>query len=335
MKNKYKITLLIIISIFISCGCWDRIEIEDRAFVLGIGLDKGDKSGEIALTYQIALPSAMYGENGGSGPQVINLTTTSSSVLKASQQLFMMLDKVIDLEHVRVLVISEELSKGGIKEYIDYFLREIDMRRRVEVLVSRKKASELLEVSPPTANSSSDFLADIITQNEKRSARISSKVDLLQITRDLRTGNDFMLAGVMIGDDKDLKMSGAAIFKGDELVANMPHEEVRMAKWLKNDISKGIILFEDIKEAGGHIVFSINEEKTEVKPKIKGNNVNFHTSIRVEGDIGEIENLEFNQTLTLDFLDKFERIIEEKIKSECMEIFYKAQNEYEAEIFDF
>lgn len=337
MKNKYrvKILFLMIFVIILQCGCWDKIELEHRAFVLGIGLDKGDKPGEIALTYQIALPAAMYGEEGGDGPKVLNLTTTSPSILQAAQQLFMRLDKVIDLEHARVLILGEELCKDGIGKYIDYFLREINMQRRVKVLTSKGKVSDIFEISPPTANSTSDFIADVLIQNEARTTRLSSEVDLLRLARDLRTKNDFVLARVMGGEDDDLMMTGAAVFKNDKMVGFLTPNEVRMVKWLKDDISKGTMIFDNIEEVGGYIVFNISGGKTNVFPKIQKNKIDFYVSIRVEGDIAEIENLDFKQTVTNEFINKIERIIEERIKSECQEIFHKAQNEYEAEIFDF
>ena len=247
----------------------------------------------------------------------------------------MRLDKVIDLEHTRVLILGEELCKDGIGKYIDYFLREIYMRRRVEVLTSKGKVSDIFEISPPSTNSTSDFIADVIIHNEARTTRISSEVDLLRLARDLRTKNDFVLARVMGGEDDDLMMTGAAVFKNDKMVGFLTPNEVRMVKWLKNDISKGTMIFDNIEEVGGYIVFDISEGNTKVLPRIQKNKVDFYVSIRVEGDIAEIENLDFKQTVTNEFINKIERIIEERIKDECQEIFYKAQNEFEAEIFDF
>ena len=41
VKATYKILLLLSI-MFLLSGCWDREELEDRAYVIGLGLDKSE-----------------------------------------------------------------------------------------------------------------------------------------------------------------------------------------------------------------------------------------------------------------------------------------------------
>lgn len=69
MRHKRGISIVCLLCLLMVCvaGCWDSVEIEDRAFVLGVALDKGSKPGELKMTYQIAVPRAMGGQGGASG----------------------------------------------------------------------------------------------------------------------------------------------------------------------------------------------------------------------------------------------------------------------------
>ena len=65
--------------------CWDRIEIEERGFVVGTALDAAE-DGQIKLTFQIVVPTQMKGSSGQKnegGSPFINLSSTADSVFKA------------------------------------------------------------------------------------------------------------------------------------------------------------------------------------------------------------------------------------------------------------
>lgn len=69
--------------ILLLAGCWDRVEINDLAIVVGIGLHKTDDD-LIELSMQMVNPSSMISGQGGSGGQQGNgqLTTVEKAVGK-------------------------------------------------------------------------------------------------------------------------------------------------------------------------------------------------------------------------------------------------------------
>lgn len=54
-KNLIKISMMIIIT-FSLTGCWDKTELDQKAYVIGIGLDAHEKEGKIKVTYLVANP---------------------------------------------------------------------------------------------------------------------------------------------------------------------------------------------------------------------------------------------------------------------------------------
>ena len=62
------IKLLIIIAATVSmAGCWDQKELEQKAYVIGIGLDKHELESKVKVTYMIANPEVGSQQSGGAG----------------------------------------------------------------------------------------------------------------------------------------------------------------------------------------------------------------------------------------------------------------------------
>jgi hypothetical protein len=54
------ISILVIACLLMVGGCWGRTEVDDLAFVMSIGLDKGEDN-TVYVTFQIAVPRAVAG----------------------------------------------------------------------------------------------------------------------------------------------------------------------------------------------------------------------------------------------------------------------------------
>jgi spore germination protein KC len=59
MKNRAILFAILICLITTSAGCWDQVELDKRAIIVAIGVDKAEKAGEITLTLQSIIPSRL------------------------------------------------------------------------------------------------------------------------------------------------------------------------------------------------------------------------------------------------------------------------------------
>ncbi|PQQ67926.1 hypothetical protein [Acetivibrio saccincola] len=118
--------IVVIMFSLLLTGCWGSSEIDTLAINVAIGLDKaGDKC---KVSSQIINPRAIaVGENANESPVILfekegvdideaMLKMTS----KSSRKLFNL--------HLRMLVISEEVARRGIKNVVEYFLRNNEYR---------------------------------------------------------------------------------------------------------------------------------------------------------------------------------------------------------------
>jgi len=314
-------------------GCWDVVELEDRAFVLGIALDKAEKEEDIVVTYQIALLSQMFGENPGGGEKVKNISTVAPNIIRANRQILTRIDKVLNIEHLQVILIGEELARDGFYKHIDLFFRDINVRRKTNVLITEGKAADYFEITPLTALSASQYISDIMRLNESRVHQVSSAVDILKLAISIREGRDYFITKVSKAE-KDVVVSGAAVFKSNKMIGWLDADEAGKAKWLINDLTAATIILQDVNGIQGQVVFEVQNSRTRIKPVVRGEQVEFDVNIRTEGIVVERENVNFNVSEKADFIHELEESIEAKIRRDCMEIFEAAQKKYETDFLN-
>jgi spore germination protein KC len=155
-----KITSIVILALFavsMLAGCYDRREIDDMAYVVSLGLDKG-KTNELRLTIQIAIPVATGGgESGGGGggsdgegsESSFITTIETPSIYSGLNMANNYISKQINMSHAKVVVISEELAREGVQKYINAIMRGREFRGNMYVLVSKGKAEEFIKETKP------------------------------------------------------------------------------------------------------------------------------------------------------------------------------------------
>lgn len=227
-----KITKIIVILLLAAVatsttGCWDYQELQDRGYVLGIGIDKpeavskkleGGKSkyssefrkvpstegGAPKYAYSIQIPIISrsqikpVGQSGGSanGKRTWDLTVMGSSFFEASREFATRLDYPAFYEHMQVMVINEDVARSGISMPIDTMLRDSEMRRKTKVFITPQPAYTVLDVVPKIDDYASIYLRNL-TNNFKKTARIAYKIDIGQISENIRNNMDYILPRVI------------------------------------------------------------------------------------------------------------------------------------------
>ena len=155
-------------------GCWDQVEVEERALVLGLAIDEAppdalEKEPQVThmkniplpkkmirVTAQIAVPGRVplgpgTGGMGGGGDGESPVWIVQVYGHSLDEALNNMQQEIADpryLIHLRVIVISKEIARGGLDELNDYLRRNPEVRRRTWLLVSETEAAELMKVAP-------------------------------------------------------------------------------------------------------------------------------------------------------------------------------------------
>lgn len=146
------ISSLLACTLLLLSGCYDKKELEQQAYVIAIGVDKTDEKGLYKFTFQIANPevgSAIVGGGSQEDPKE-TVSITGSDILTATNTANSFVSREITLDHTRVLVTSEKLARSGdFIRIMQTTARTTQIRRGVQIIVSKEKASEFLNNTNP------------------------------------------------------------------------------------------------------------------------------------------------------------------------------------------
>lgn len=145
-KIKKVCKLLIIITTICSlAGCWDREELEDNAYVIGLGIDRSKHKGKIKVTMLIANPEVGSVQGGGGSTEkpheIISFDANDFIAAKATAN--SVISRDINYELLKVIVVSEEFAKDrDFVPVISTTLKDKEIRMDSYLAVCKEKASE-------------------------------------------------------------------------------------------------------------------------------------------------------------------------------------------------
>ena len=146
-KGATKVTAVLLVSTFLLTGCWDKIEVENRAFVVAIGIDKTGGAYTVSITAPLLKKD---GEDEGQGPQHIK-TATGQTVAEAMEKLGAKTNKTLYYGQAKTLVLGEELLDS--KEMTANAVHAIQSKAAIDlgmnVLAAKGDAKDILTAKPP------------------------------------------------------------------------------------------------------------------------------------------------------------------------------------------
>lgn len=156
MENKKIFTIFIIFILFSLSGCYDADEPNNIAYVVALGIDKTDEENIYEYTIQFAKTTQISGgsgeEGGKEGSDIVEIVnvkapTIYSGINVANQSV----SKTFTLAHTKLIVISEELAKEGVRNIFDTFGRNSDIRPDIYLSIASGQAKDYLDAVKPIA----------------------------------------------------------------------------------------------------------------------------------------------------------------------------------------
>lgn len=334
--NKAKFIIIsILLSIFL-CGCYDRFELDNLAYVIALGADLG--SGDnLDITYQIAIPIKITGESNETGKDTFTTYTVSAPSLAVANTLVNAeVSKNINLSHVKLIVYSEEMAKSDLSGHVNVFISDSNIRPRVSLAICEGKAKDFLnELSPKLEASPSRFYELLFgTYNYSTQSEPSQLIDLYtefqSIDRDAYTTFVKLKSGD--SDEKDAILAGIAIFDKTHLIDTVEDEDFVFAhSILTNNLKQEGYSIKDFNEKNKFISVRLIQNsapKIEVStsgdsPKIKCK-INLHAHIISSGS-----NINF---YAKENEKKLKELLDKKIEEKINKYLEKTIKEYKVDI---
>lgn len=162
-----KKTALIFLSLMLIflCSCRDSREIDQSAYVIAIGIDKGDDI--FRYTFQISDPLAM--ENKGNGESenscVQNIVIGAKSFPEAKTALNNFLSKKPTLSHLKLIAASYKTASGSLLPHIEFLLEEREVRPSTHLCITENAAEDFLRGINPALEANTAEYYDAIFKN--------------------------------------------------------------------------------------------------------------------------------------------------------------------------
>lgn len=364
MKNiKLLIPILFIIFIMpILSGCWDQTSIEEKAYVVAIGLDKS-KSGhenQIQITYLIANPEFSKKDAMTNEPPMEIVTFDANDLIVGKNKANTVIAKEISFNLLSVMVVSEELAKD--KNFIRWMYdttKEREIKRTTPLIVTKEETSKFFKQNHPKLESRIHKYYDLILKYGSEAGMIpNSESNLGKYYRTVQADaglylaiygtseksnfsrsdeEDSFMAGEMKvgGETNKVQFMGAAVFKEGEMIGTLTGEETRATVLLNEVLKMGAILatYKDPFDERYRVTARIlKKENTDVKMDLKSPLPTINVTIPIYLDI-------VSQHSMVDYANdsqKRERLkqsIEDEITDTYNKLIKKTQEEYKSEPF--
>ncbi|WP_427052172.1 Ger(x)C family spore germination protein [Paenibacillus sp. TC-CSREp1] len=338
---KYRAVAALLLCTSLLAGCWDREEINDIAFVIGIAVDK--ENDDYRSSLQIALPgqSGASGSEGGGGgtsgdkPWFI-LSNTASTLRGTSLEGQKSLSRRIYYAHRRTILIGEELARDGVAPMLDLFTRYPLNRLSALPVVTRGEAYKVIDTDAPIEKFPSEMVRELCFLNMRNPRSLKTFIDSI-----LSDGVDPFLPIASVSDSvpkdwKDsktnIKLDGLAIFKKDKLVGMMdkaPADALILAMGEANEPEVMV----KAPRGKGDLFIKLNENNSSLHPKVVNGKVSVTIQLYAKGvivdnesdygDRRENEIMKLNEEIHLKIKKDIEegvRLVQKKFKADILGI---------------
>jgi len=330
---------VILLVVFILTGCWNRRELSTLSIVQAIGIDRLE-DGQISLTVQILIPSAVKASATGEGGKAVSvLTSTGQTIFDAFRNATLEADRKLFLPFNKVIVIGEEAAQAGTTPLTDFLSRDHETRRLANVFIARGKAKEILE-----AEHGQEKIPAKALENLAKGSGATSKIPKIEVHEFLKTlaskTSDPFVPGIKIvkkeeeGKEKKLlKLDETAILKKDKLVGWFDVKETRGLLWILGKVKSGIIVVSSPLDETKKVSLEITRASSKIKPEIVDGNLVITVQVNEEGNLGEqMSEVDLTKPDTFKELEKKQAAV---IEDEINAALEKAQEEWGVDIFKF
>lgn len=276
------IAVVIIILVLAFSSSYTSFSIDNLAFVIAIGIDKGDNDSNLKVSFQIAKPSSISETGSTQGETSIINTVETSSIYSAINLMNSYIGKEINLSHCKLIVFSEEVAAAGISDSVYTLINNVQIRPSTNIVVSKTDAKYYIENSKPsiealptkyyeifpnsskytgyTANSTiADFFNGLTCTSCQPYAILGGTIDANVDTLKEYSASDPLNFGniksneTSISGKRGAENIGLAVFKDDKLVGELNAMETICFSILKENVNGFLLTIKNPQEEEGYI----------------------------------------------------------------------------------
>lgn len=278
----YRKALLVFMSIcllFPITGCWDSLDVNNKTLVVTVIADKQDDD----FAFYIETPNLSLGQNqlnsSDGNQKFYRIYAKGTSFADARRHINAKVDAPTFLGTVKALVVTDELGKYGIEEYMLRMQADVQYRKTLNVITSFSDPEEILAAQPPNnvsiGESINDSIASLIFQRKIKTYTVS---DLLEF---IHSNTCFVVINMDV-EDEVLTYNGYSVFHNKKLIDFIPVEESNGLLWIIGDRLKRIY---EVPYQGGEATVEVYLKTKEITPMFENGKVSFDLKYKFEAKL--------------------------------------------------
>jgi len=342
-----RISIVFICIVFVTlAGCWDKHEVNEITIVTGLALDRGEKE-KYRLTLEIINPPALDPQMAGDTTASVVFSLEGQSFAELANKMNIGYTRNPKFSHMKVLVISKEIAKEGLLEFIDYMERSREIRNDFNVVISEGPAADILKVTYHIQRVSglklhSQFKTMVeewggepdIRMREIVNAFISKGIEPTAAVVSIRgeAGEGNMIENIhKVDPDAIVVLDGLAVFNGFHYQGRLAVRDARNVLWLRDKLQSTSFSLTCDKEKVATI--RVTNSQTRVHATYEGHVPTFLVDIAFEG---RIDSTQCPDDLTdRKVYQKYEALAANAVKEELEKTIEMLQHEFKADIVGF
>lgn len=334
--KKLLLSLITLLIIFLTSGCYNYKEINQMAITSSIGIDKDETKNEYIVSAQI-MNSKENEESEDS--QITVYSRKGKTIHEALRDLTLKSPRRLYGNHLSKIVLSEEVASEGIQNILDIFNRVTEVRNEfVVTIVKNDKASDVLKILTSTETIPAEYVKLSLKSADNNSGlTYTTKLDEF-VSLYLKKGIDPTVPVLKI-DKKSKKgktvdnitttdpiskivIDSLAVTNEGKFETFLKKDEIIGYNYLRNQIQKMVIPVKC--DDKNYASISVQSNKTKSKIKKENNKYTVTFYINVNAIITEYNcSKKLTKTKTLESLEKRS---EKKIKSYIKKAINKQKN---------
>ncbi|WP_226038225.1 Ger(x)C family spore germination protein [Aquibacillus saliphilus] len=331
MKKNGSKALLLFMTIFLLTGCWSSRELSDLAVVTALGIDKHEDG--YKLTVQVMDPGEIAGKDLTTRTSVTTYSMTGKTVFEALRRLTVTTPRKLYLSHLRIILLGQEFSEGGISQSLDFISRDHEMRLEFSLMITKNmEAEKALKILTPIEKIPANKIYSSLqtAQDNWAPAKI---VELDELVSSLTVpGKEAVLTGLsavgspevgaqienveVVDSHTIVNIDEIGVFKDDKLVGWFNENESKGFNYITDNVRNTIGWVECGKEEEGTISVEVTKNETKLKGSIDSNLPKITIETTIEANIADVECAidVYDQSKIKEIEGKLKKKIEEIIK---------------------
>lgn len=233
-------SVVIAVALIVS-GCWDYLDIENRAYVFGVAVDRNPDGEGYLATIEIAHPQGQpqSGSPGGQLPEPPKILKSRAGTTLGDALYHIgdgHLSQVPLWQEVKAIFISDDVAREGIGPVIDLFFRSTVLNLRSYMYIVEGSAAEPLLWLPEFQPLTSRYVREMERQFAKNPLYAKPKSVIMTASRLIEAGAVMLPRLVM--ENGEVRLKGSAVIQDGVWVGWLDEPTTIGANWLIGDLDR-------------------------------------------------------------------------------------------------